>query len=127
MIKLTIIDQQDAKEFSLIESPILSDPIIAETDIVTIDNNISTYYTGSKRQYTFRFGWLSREDFIILKGFRDRQYTDMLYPSITIAGDENINVVNMTAKMTLSSQGIVDNCGTVSDVQVIFRESKQMR
>lgn len=126
MITLTITDAQDSATFGTFTVPVVSNPVIAETDVQTIDVNISTYYTGSKRYYEFNLGFVSKDGYAILQGFRDRQYTNMKYPLITISGDENINVTNMPAKMTLSSQNIIDNCGNVQDCVVTFRESRQM-
>lgn len=126
-IQLTITDTQDTATFTVISSPLISQPIIAETDVTTVDNNISTYYTGSKKRYTINLGYMDKETYAVLAGFRDRQYANLKYPTITITGDENINVNNMTAKMTLSEQRVVNNCGEVSEVEVSFRESKQLQ
>lgn len=123
---LTITDLQDTASFTVFEVPVTSAPIIAQSDVVTIDNNLSTYFTGSKKSYTFRFGYLDKDAYAILMGFRDRQYTNHKYPVITVTGNQNLNVSNMTAKMTLSDQNVIDNCGVVSDVSATFRESKQM-
>lgn len=126
MITLTITDAEDSATFATFSVPVVSQPVIAETDVQTIDVNISTYFTGSKRSFEFNLGFQSKESYAILEGFRDRQYSLMKYPQITITGDENINVTNMTAKMTLSPQNIIDNCGNVEDCVVTFRESRQM-
>jgi|LSQX01.1.fsa_nt_gb hypothetical protein len=126
MIELKITDLQDTQTYKIITAPLVSSPIIAETDVTTIDNNISTYYTGTKRQFTIDLGWMSKADYTALVAFRDRQYTDLKYPLITITGDENINVTNLPAKMTLNAQNVADHCGTVTNIQVVFRESKQM-
>ena len=98
MIELKITDLQDTQTYKIITAPLVSSPIIAETDVTTIDNNISTYYTGTKRQFTIDLGWMSKADYTALVAFRDRQYTDLKYPLITITGDENINVTNLPAK-----------------------------
>lgn len=126
MIELKITDLQDTKTYKVIAAPLVSSSIIAETDVITVDNNISTYYTGTKRQFTIDLGWMSKDDYADLVAFRDRQYTDMKYPLITITGDENINVANLPAKMVLNDQNVADHYGTVTDIQVVFRESKQM-
>ena len=125
-IELTIADTTDTQTFNIIASPLVSTPVIAETDVVTVDNNISTYYTGTKRQFSIDLGYMDAETYAVLVAFRDRQYTNLKYPQITITGDENINVTDMTAKMMLSEQKVLDNCGRVGDVVVTFRESKQM-
>lgn len=125
-ITITITDAQDSQTFSLIEAPLVSAPIIAETDVKTVDNNISTYYTGTKRGFTVSFGYMSDSEYALLLGFRDRQYTNMKYPTITISGATNIPSMAITAKMTLNDQRIITNCGLVEGVSADFRESKQM-
>lgn len=125
-ITITITDAQDSQTFSLIEAPLVSAPIIAETDVKTVDNNISTYYTGTKRGFTVSFGYMSDSEYALLLGFRDRQYTNMKYPTITISGATNIPSTAITTKMTLNDQRIITNCGLVEGVSADFRESKQM-
>ncbi len=127
MIRLTIQDQEDIISFdTILESPIVLSPIINETDVESIDGNISTYYGSTKRQYTFKIAWLDADTYAALKAFRDRQYTNLKYPQITVEGAQNLNIANMTAKMTLSDQEVTDNCGTVESITLTFRESKQM-
>lgn len=125
-IELTITDTQTTATFNVFEAPVVSQPVIAQTNIVTIDNNISTYFTGRKKSYIFNMGYMDADAYAILKGFYDRQFTNLKYPVITITGADNINVANLTAKMELNAQQIVNNCGMVEQVTVEFRESKQM-
>lgn len=125
-ITVTITDIQDTATFTLIQSPLVSSPVIAETDVVTVDNNISTYYTGTKRSFEVNFGYMDADTYAILLGFRDRQYTNMKYPTITFSGADNLPSTAITAKMYLAEQRIVDNCGNVEMVSATFRESRQM-
>lgn len=127
MIKLTIQDSQDVMSFEAdLVVPITATPIINATDVETIDGNISTYYSSTKRQMTFNLGYLDQETYAGVKGFVDRQYSNLRYPQITIEGAETINVTNMTAKMSLNDEDIINSCGLVEGVTVTFRESKQM-
>lgn len=125
-ITLTITDTQDSATFTLLEAPLISSPVIAETDVVTIDNNISTYYTGTKRRFEVNFGYMTDAEYAILLGFRDRQYTNYKYPTITFSGASNLPSTAITAKMVLNDQRIINNCGLVENVTAEFRESKQM-
>lgn len=125
-ITITITDTQQTATFDLLDSPLISSPIIAETDVRTIDNNISTYYTGTKRSFTVNFGYMDANAYAILVGFRDRQYTNLKYPTITFAGASNLPNTAITAKMVLNEQKIVNNCGLVEGASADFRESKQM-
>lgn len=126
MITLQIQDATDSMTFDVLVVPVTLSPIINETDVETIDGNISTYYSSTKRQYSFKLGYLDAETYAGLLGFRERQYQALKYPTITITGDQNINVTNMTAKIEVNDQNVINNCGLVENVVVTFRESKQM-
>ena len=125
-ITITISDQQQTVTFDVIAQPLVSRPVIAESDVLTIDNNISTYYTGTKRAFQVDFGFVSAYQYGLLLGFRDRQYTNMKYPTITFSGADNLPNTPITAKMVLNEQRIINNCGLVEMVSATFRESRQM-
>lgn len=124
--QLTITDSTATRVFRVFEEPIVSAPIINETDVQTKDGNISTYYSSTKRSLVLRLGFMSAADYNALAAFRDRQYTNLKYPVITITNNSSVSIQSMTAKMTLAEKNIVDNFGNVADVEVTFRESKQI-
>lgn len=127
MISLTIQDSQDSLTFNtVLSSPIILAPVINETDVQTVDGNISTYYGSTKRQYQFKIAWLDAETYASLKAFCERQYSNLKYPQISISGATNLNIENMVAKISLNDQEVTDNCGTVENIVLTFRESKQM-
>lgn len=126
MIRLTITDTNNTQTFRVLASPLTASPIIKETDVETVDGNISTYYSAMKRQFIVHLGYLTSSEYAALRAFQMRQYENKLYPVITISGDPNLDATNVTAKMILNDQNIVDNRGVVEDVIVTFRESKQM-
>lgn len=125
-IELTITDTSVTQTYPLLMSPVVSSPIITETDVQTRDGNISTYYNSTKQSFTVSLGEMSQDEYSVLKGFITRQYQNLKYPAITITGAINLDVSNMVAKMTLNAQNVVNNCGTVDGVQLTFRESKQI-
>lgn len=127
MISLTITDAQDSMTFNAyqIQTPLNLSPIIRETDVETLDGNISTYYSTTRRQYEFQPVFMDADSYAQLKGFRDRQYANKKYPQISVVGN-GVAVSNLTAKMTLNDQRVTDQCGTVENITVSFRESKQM-
>lgn len=129
-ITFTITDLTDSMTFdggqAEILNPLVSNPVIRETDVETIDANISTYYSATKRQFTVQLGYLDKDSWAALNAFRDRQYTDRKYPLITISGDENINVTDLPMKITINAQNVINNCGEVENVTITLRESKQM-
>ena len=121
-ITLTITDTSVTQTYTLLMAPVVSSPIITETDVQTVDGNISTYYNSTKQSFTVQLGNMSQDEYSVLKGFITRQYQNLKYPAITI----NLNVSNMIAKMSLNDQNVVTNCGLVEGVQLVFRESKQL-
>lgn len=127
MITLTIQDNTDSMTFGAkLITPIVLSPIINETDVETIDGNISTYYGSTKRQYNISLFAMDAESYASLRAFITRQYQTLKYPKITIEGTPNLNVSNMTAKMTLSDVEVINSCGWVDNINLTFRESKQM-
>lgn len=128
MITFTISDSQDSMTFSSyqIKNPLVSQPVITETDVTTLDGNISTYYSSTKQAFQIGLGNMSQEQYSRLLGFRNRQYSNYKYPTITITGASTINAENMVAKISIVDQRIVNKCGLVEDVIVNFQESKQM-
>lgn len=128
MITLTIQDDTDSMAFGVsLVTPIELNPIINETDVETIDGNISTYYGSTKRQYHIKLMAMDAESYASLRAFLQRQYQNLKYPSITVEGTTNLNITNMTAKMSMSSINVTNACGLVDDITVTFRESKQMQ
>lgn len=127
MIQLTIQDSADQMTFgaSLI-TPITLSPIINETDVETVDGNISTYYGSTKRMYEIGLIAMDQESYASLKAFITRQYQSLRYPQITVTGADTLNVTNMTAKMTLSDTEVVNACGLVDNIRLTFRESNQI-
>lgn len=69
---------------------------------------------------------MTADEYSVLKGFVERQWETRRYPSITVEGAINLAITNMTARMEINAQNVVDDCGTVEGVQVSFRESKQL-
>ena len=125
-ITLTITDTSVTQTYGVLMAPVVSSPIITETDVQTVDGNISTYYNSTKQSFTIQLGDMTQDEYSVLKGFIARQYSNLKYPVITITGAINLNVTNMVAKMVLNDQNVVTNCGLVEGVQVVFRESKQI-
>lgn len=127
MIQLTIQDSTDAMTFeATLVTPITLSPIINETDVETVDGNISTYYGSTKRQYEIQLMAMDQESYASLKAFITRQYENLKYPQITVTGDTNLGVTNMTAKMSLSDTEVINSCGLVDGISLKFRESKQL-
>lgn len=123
MYDITISDSTTTQQLPPTEVPLTVTTLEGSTDVQTLSYNIYTDYVTTKRVVTHTWSYMSQEDFELLKGFYDRQFTIFEYPEITIEG---INVNSMTAKMSLEPRNIIDNCGTVQGVTVSWRETRQL-
>src|SRR5690554_1349449 len=74
--------------------------IDATQDVVTVDNNLSTYFTVRKRQWTHTWTRLSEEDYQLVRGFYTRQFNLNIleFPMLTITG---LGVSNVACRMYL--------------------------
>lgn len=124
-IVITITDDTASAILELPEVPLSEDTVNNDVEVTTLDNNISLYITpdSDKRVWTHTWSYLTEESYNILKGFRDRQRTLFKYPLITISDQ---NATDVPVYMKLNPKNIVDDCGTVQNASVTWRESTQM-
>ena len=125
-ITVTITDQTVTRTYDVWAIPLISSPDHIGQMVETVDGNVSDYYQARKQKITLSLGYMTAGEYSVLKGFVDRQWENRKYPVVTISGATNLPITNMTARMELDSQNVIDNCGTVEGVQVSFRESKQL-
>lgn len=105
------------------EVPLTVTTLEGATDVTTLSYNLYTDFITQKRVWSHTWAYMSPEDYLILKGYYDRQFTLYTYPQLTIV-DENVDLV--TVRMSLTPKNIIDNCGELSDVTVSFRETRQI-
>lgn len=122
MITATLTDSVGSLELPLIEVPLTEDTLDSSVDVITLDNNMYTDFTERKKQYSFPYSHLSEDDYNDVRAFYDRQFTNLELPTLSIP---YYGVSNMVVRMYLNPKKIVDHCGTVEDVQLIFRETVQ--
>ena len=123
MYQIQLTDSVNSQILPKLNIPLTETPIEGATDVTTLDLNIYTDFFAKKRSWQHTWAYLTEDEFNILKGFYDRQFTLWQYPEITIS---ELGINNIPVRMTLSPRNIIDNCGTVQDVEVSFRESVQM-
>lgn len=122
MYEIEITDSSGTATLPELEVPLTITTIEGASDVETLDKNIYTDFITTKRMVSHTWAYLTEAQFNAIKAYYDRQFTDFQYPSITVT---EAGITDMTARMTLNPQTIIDHCGTVSDVTVSFRESKQ--
>jgi len=122
MYEIIIEDSTGSMTLPPLEVPLSKSPIEGASDVTTLDNNIYTDFINLKSLIAHTWAYMNEADFTNLQGYYERQFTLYQYPSISIAA---LGITDMTVRMTLTPQQIVDHCGTVEGVTVSFRESKQ--
>lgn len=120
---IKITDSSGTSTMPLTNIPLSTKTIEGSVDITTLDFNIYTDYVAQKRVWEHTWAYMTKDEYDVFKGFYDRQFVDYKYPKITIE-DENVNQV--VARMTIDVKNIVDKCGTVENVKVSFRETRQL-
>ena len=122
MYQIQLTDDVADEVMPLLNVPLTEGIIEGTTDVITLDMNLYTQFTAKKRLWTHSWAYMSEADFNTLKGFYDRQFSLFKYPLLTISEQ---GVEDVVVRMTLSPRNIIDNCGTVEDVEVSFRETVQ--
>ena len=121
MKTLILSDDNATVELQALEVPFTTSTIESSQDVQTADNNISTYFTPNKRQWSHTWRYLSEEQFNELKGFYDRQFTLYKYPLVSIPED---GVENIAVRMYLDPKRVVDDCGVVENTSITLRETR---
>lgn len=122
MYEIIITDDSGSDTLPALEVPLTVTPLEGASDVQTLDYNIYTDFITQKRILSHTWAYMDEADFAMIKGYYDRQLTLFEYPTITIT---ELGITDMTARMTLSPQSVIDHCGTVEGVTVSFRESNQ--
>jgi hypothetical protein len=122
MYQIQLTDDVADEIMPTLNVPLTEGIIEGATDVTTLDMNLYTQFIAQKRLWSHTWKYMSEANFNLLKGFYDRQFTLFKYPLLTITEQ---GVENIVVRMTLSPRNIIDNCGTVEDVQVSFRETVQ--
>jgi len=123
MIELELTDATGTSTLQMLEVPLTINTIEGATDVQTLDYNVYTDFLTQKRVWSHTWAYMDESDYNILKGYYDRQFTLFEYPELSI---DYYNVANVPVRMTLNQQEVVNYCGRVQNVEVTFRETKQL-
>lgn len=121
--EITLTDSTGSDTLALTEVPLTTSPLEIATDVQVLSGNLYTDFIAQKRIWSHTWAYLSVSDYNTIKGYYDRQFTLFEYPELTIV-DESVSSVPV--RMSITPKQVIDNCGTVSDVTVSFRESTQL-
>lgn len=122
MYEIIISDSTGSDTLPELEVPLSISTLEGASDVTTLDFNVYTDFVALKELLSHTWAFLDEEKFAIIKGYYDRQFTLFQYPKITITA---LGIADRVVRMNLNPQNIIDHCGTVSDVTVSFRETKQ--
>ena len=123
MYQITLTDSTTTATLPALNVPLVEEPLEGAVDVKTLDQNIYTDFINQKRLWSNVWSYMSEADFAVIKGFYDRQFSLLLYPTITIT---ELGVTGIVVRMTLSPRNVIDHCGTVENVQASFRETVQI-
>jgi hypothetical protein len=123
MIEIVIADTVGTLTLTTLEVPLTEQTIENATDVQTLDYNVYTDFINTKRQWVHRWDSLTQTQYNSLRAFYNRQFTLYQYPTLTI---DYYSVSDVPVRMYLNEKDIVDNCGTIENVEVRFRETALM-
>lgn len=123
MIELTLSDATGSTTLQIPEIPLTEGTIEGATDVQTLDNNVSTYLSANKRIWSHKWAFMTPDDYDVVRGYYDRQWTNYKYPLFSIP---HYGISNVPVRMTMDDKNIIDDCGTLGGVQATWRETRQM-
>lgn len=125
-MELKLTDSTGHSTLPPIEVPLTIATLEGAVDVQTLSYDIYTDFVTQKRTWTNTYAYLDKDQFNLIKGYYDRQFTDFVYPQLSVTGSTANDVTNIVVRMTLTPQNIIDNCETVQDVTISFRETRQL-
>lgn len=120
---LTISDNQQSYTFDVLNVPITDRATEGANDNVVLNGNVFTDFLYLKRTYVQTFAWMDEEEYAILRGFYERQFSEARYPYMTMS---ELGVSELPIRLTIDDGGIINNCGTRQNVRITMRETEQL-
>lgn len=123
MIDIQLTDLQSSEILQVPEAPFTQTIVEGAVDVQKLNRNLSTYFTYNKRQWSHTWAYMSKADYDIMIGFYERMWTNRKYPLLTISA---LGINDVPVRMYTEPKNIIDNCETVQNVTVSWRETGQM-
>lgn len=121
--KIYLTDSAGTHELPPLEVPLTRVKNEKMTTVEPLSGNVYDDYLATKRVWSHTWAYLTEDEYDLLDAIYERQKSEFTYPQLTIDGE---NVANLVVKFELGAKNIIDNCGTVRDVTVAFRETRQL-
>lgn len=121
MIELHLMNANGSDTLQLPEAPLTRNALEGATDVVSLNNSISTYFTQNKREWVHTWAYMTKQELQTLQKYYQAQWTLFTYPKLSITGiDKPVNQVSV--RMYMPSVSIIDDCETYRNIQVSWRE-----
>lgn len=89
-------------------------------DKVTLSNRIHTYFSPDrKREWSLPYSFMDEATYQVIESFFNNQFTTNDYPTISIP---HYGVTDVPVRMYLNDMEVVDDCGTIRNIKLSFRE-----
>lgn len=121
--KIFLTDSAGTHELPPLEVPLTRVKNEKKTVVEPLSGNVYEDYIATKRSWAHTWEFLTKEQYDLLDEIYERRKSEYVYPRLTIEGE---NVTELVVQYELGAKNIIDDCGTVADVTVSFRETRQL-
>lgn len=122
-VEIQLTDDTGIKTLPRLNANILTpSDIDGAQDVVTMDNNISTYFTARKKQWSHTWARLNKEEYDLIRGFYDRQFNlnILKFPRLTIAA---LGVNDVPVRVYLDAPVVINNCLDYRNITLTLRQT----
>lgn len=119
MITATLTDANGTITLPDIEQDFLQSPIENAVDVDTLNGTTFTDFTNKKHEWSFSYDSLTEDEYNAIRAKYDAQFTTNTYPQLSIP---YYSLSNKSVRMYINDKDIWNNCGSVQNVQLRFRE-----
>lgn len=122
IIRLTLSDSTATETIVLPTPPLTQEDSNLDVKKRTLDNSLHVYIAPNADKLTWLQQWafLRIDEYLIIRGFRDRQRTLFEFPKLSITGLRSGDILNVPVFISMEEKQIIDNCETLENVSVTF-------
>jgi hypothetical protein len=106
-----------------IQRDFINTPTENAADITTLSGELYTDFVSVEQSWTFNYESLTQAQYDALRAIYDLQFTAYEYPLLSIPFYE---LEDQPVRMYINDKNIWNNCGSVQNVQFIFRITQQL-
>jgi len=121
--RIFLTDSAGTHELPPLEVPLTRVKNEKMTTVEPLSGNVYRDYIATKIGYAHTWAYTTEDEYNLMDEIYERMKSEWTYPLLTIEGTD---IVDMVVDYTLFQQNIIDDCGTVNDVSVSFRETRQL-